>query len=87
MLSTGEQAADFLKVFHPILKASGQNISIACCDGEGWEGSRSQLAGLQEAGAEDAIEIVTSHGYTAPQESLSTQRDECVSSLTEPTPF
>ncbi|KAE9972188.1 hypothetical protein EG328_005153 [Venturia inaequalis] len=66
MLSTGEQAADFLKVFHPVLKASGLNTTIACCDGEGWEGARERLSGIKEEGAEDTLEIATSHGYTAP---------------------
>lgn len=66
MLSTGEQAADFLKVFHSILKASGFNTTIACCDGEGWEGARKQLSGVKEEGAEDTTEIATSHGYATP---------------------
>ncbi|TLD32483.1 hypothetical protein E2P81_ATG05459 [Venturia nashicola] len=66
MLSTGEQAADFLKVLHPILKASGLNTTIACCDGEGWEGARQRISGVKEEGAENTLEIATSHGYASP---------------------
>ncbi|QDS72161.1 hypothetical protein FKW77_004531 [Venturia effusa] len=65
MLSTGEEAADFLKILYPILQASGLSTTIGCCDGEGWEGTREQLAGLQKEGAEDTLGIVTTHGYTS----------------------
>jgi hypothetical protein len=66
MLSSGQQAADFLKVFHPILRASDLNTTIACCDGGGWEEARKQFVGLQEAGAEDTLEIASGHGYFSP---------------------
>jgi hypothetical protein len=66
MLSTGQQAADFLRIFHPMLKASGLNTTIVCCDGGGWEEARNQLSGLQEAGVEDTLEIASAHGYFSP---------------------
>jgi len=78
MLSTGQQAADFLKVFHPVLKASDLNTTIACCDGGGWEEARTQLSGLQEAGAEDTLDIVSAHGYlTYPNTPLNTKKRVC----------
>lgn len=78
MLSTGQQAADFLKVFHPVLKASDLNTTIACCDGGGWEEARTQLSGLQEAGAEDALDIVSAHGYlTHPNAPFNTTKRVC----------
>jgi hypothetical protein len=66
MLSTGQQAADFLKIFRPTLKASGLKTSIACCDGGGWEEAREQLQGIRQAGGEDLLDIVTAHGYKSP---------------------
>jgi hypothetical protein len=36
MLSSGAQAADFIKVLAPTIKAAGLNTTIACCDSEGW---------------------------------------------------
>lgn len=66
MLSSGKQAADFLEVFSPTLRESGLKTEIACCDGSGWEQQRERLAGIQQAGAESALSIVTSHGYSSP---------------------
>lgn len=66
MLSDGQQAADFIKVFHPILKASGFSTTIACCDAAGWEYQREMLEGIQAAGAENMLGVVTSHGYNTP---------------------
>jgi hypothetical protein len=82
MLSTGQQAADFLKIFHPILKASGLNTTIACCDGGGWEESRKQLSGLQGAGAEDTLEIASGHGYfSPPRTAFNTTKRVCASHI------
>ncbi|KAF2168809.1 glycoside hydrolase family 30 protein [Zasmidium cellare ATCC 36951] len=66
MLSSGQQAADFLKVFAPTLEASGLKTEIACCDGSGWEEQRSRLEGIQQAGAESTLGLVTAHGYSSP---------------------
>ncbi|KAK4499809.1 hypothetical protein PRZ48_007995 [Zasmidium cellare] len=66
MLSSGQQAADFLEVFSPTLEASGLKTKIACCDGSGWEEERSRLEGIQQAGAESTLGIVTAHGYSSP---------------------
>lgn len=66
MLSSGQQAADFLEVFFPTLKRSGLKTEIACCDGSGWEQERERLTGIQQAGAESTLAIVTAHGYSSP---------------------
>ncbi|KAI6868741.1 hypothetical protein KC343_g4428 [Hortaea werneckii] len=63
MLSDGQQAADFLEVFYPTLQASGLDTEIACCDGSGWDQSRERIEGIQAAGAENTLGLVTSHGY------------------------
>ena len=65
MQSNGQQAADFLKVLYPTLQKSGLATQIACCDGSGWEQNRERLTGIQEAGYEDTLGIVTSHGYSS----------------------
>lgn len=66
MLSSSRQAADFLGIFSPILRKSGLKTEIACCDGSGWEQQRSRLEGVQQAGAESTLGIVTAHGYSSP---------------------
>ncbi|KAK6386626.1 hypothetical protein LTR65_008825 [Meristemomyces frigidus] len=66
MQSDGQQAADFLKILYPTLKQAGLTTEIACCDGSGWEQQRERLTGIQEAGEEDTLGLVTSHGYSSP---------------------
>ncbi|KAK5700055.1 hypothetical protein LTR97_006190 [Elasticomyces elasticus] len=64
MQSDGRQAADFIEVLHPTLQAAGLKTEIACCDGSGWQQNRERLTGIQEAGDEDLIGLVTAHGYS-----------------------
>jgi O-glycosyl hydrolase len=66
MLSNGTQAADFIKVFEPTLRAAGLDTKIICCDGAGWNYQASMLKGIQDAGAETLLDVVTSHGYSDP---------------------
>lgn len=65
MQSDGQQAADFLKVLYPTLKAAGLSTQIACCDGSGWEQQRERLEGIQAAGEEYTLGLVTAHGYSS----------------------
>ena len=65
MRSSGQQAADFIKVLYPTLKAANfSDVKIACCDAEGW-GTQNQMAGqLRSSGVEDMVGLITSHEYT-----------------------
>ena len=65
MQSSGQQAADFLEILYPTLRAAGLSTEIACCDGSGWEQNRERLTGIQEAGEEPALGLVTAHGYSS----------------------
>lgn len=65
MQSSGQQAADFITVLAPALKAAGLKTQIACCDGSGWEQNRARITGIQAAGAENDLGLVTSHGYSS----------------------
>ena len=65
MQSSGQQAADFLEILYPTLEKAGLNTQIACCDGSGWEQNRQRLTGIQQAGQESALGLVTSHGYSS----------------------
>ena len=65
MQSNGQQAADFIEVLYPTLKKAGLNTQIACCDGSGWEQNRERLTGIQQAGKENELGLVTSHGYSS----------------------
>ncbi|EPE34762.1 (Trans)glycosidase [Glarea lozoyensis ATCC 20868] len=65
MQSSGQQAADFIKILYPTLQKAGLTTQIACCDGSGWEQQRERLTGVQQAGYENEIGLVTSHGYSS----------------------
>jgi hypothetical protein len=65
MQSSGQQAADFIKILYPTLQKAKLDTKIACCDGSGWEQQRERLTGLQQAGYESEIGLVTSHGYSS----------------------
>ncbi|MCJ1438235.1 hypothetical protein MMC27_007622 [Xylographa pallens] len=65
MQSSGQQAADFLDILYPTLQKAGLKTQIACCDGSGWEQNRERLTGIQQAGKEDTLGLVTAHGYSS----------------------
>ena len=65
MQSSGQQAADFLEILYPTIQKAGLKTQIACCDGSGWEQNRERLTGIQQAGKEDTLGLVTSHGYSS----------------------
>lgn len=47
MRSTGQQAADFIRVLRPTLdKSNFTGVQITCCDAEGWNSQQSMLSGL-----------------------------------------
>jgi O-glycosyl hydrolase len=66
MLSSGTQAADFIKVLYPTLQSAGlSNVSITCCYATGWNTQRTMTADLITAGAEDMVGRITSHSYSS----------------------
>ncbi|MCJ1292420.1 hypothetical protein MMC34_003970 [Xylographa carneopallida] len=65
MQSSGQQAADFLEILYPTLQRAGLKTQIACCDGSGWEQNRDRLTGIQQAGKENTLGLVTAHGYSS----------------------
>ena len=65
MQSSAQQAADFLEILYPTLEKAGLKTQIACCDGSGWEQNRQRLTGIQQAGQESTLGLVTSHGYSS----------------------
>jgi len=66
MRSTGQQAADFIKVLSKTLKDNNLgHIGINCCDSTGWQ-IAGQVAGqIKSSGAEDLLYAITSHEYTS----------------------
>ncbi|CAG8955265.1 hypothetical protein HYFRA_00011247 [Hymenoscyphus fraxineus] len=75
MLSSGAQAADFIKVLAPTIAAANLSTTIACCDSEGWANQGTMTAQIKSASAESLISTVTSHSYTSsPGNPLSTSR-------------
>jgi len=82
MQSNGRQAADFLQVLYPTLQVSGLSTKIACCDGSGWEQNRAVLTGIQQAGYEYTLDVVSSHGYSSrPGVPFNTIKRTCESTL------
>lgn len=76
MLSSGTQAADFIKVLHPALASAGlSNVGINCCDMVGWNDQITATAQLISAGVEGMISRITSHGYSSdPTSTMKTSR-------------
>jgi hypothetical protein len=68
MQSNGQQEADFLKVLYPTLKRSGLKTQIACCDATGWDAQQEMLTGIQAAGQEGTLGLVTGHGYSSTED-------------------
>lgn len=66
MQSDGQQAADFLKILYPTFQKKRLSTGLVCCDAAGWEEGRERLEGIQEAGYENTLDIVSSHGYNDP---------------------
>lgn len=66
MITNGTQSADFLRVLAPTLKAAGLDTKITCCDAAGWKSQARMQAGIQAAGVENLVDVVTAHGYSSP---------------------
>ncbi|KAF2656586.1 glycoside hydrolase family 30 protein [Lophiostoma macrostomum CBS 122681] len=73
MRSSGQQAADFIKVLRPTLdRANMTGVKIACCDAEGWSSQGSMLGAM--GSVEGMLGVVTAHSYTSqPTTPLSTK--------------
>ncbi|KAL5326394.1 hypothetical protein ACEPPN_004078 [Leptodophora sp. 'Broadleaf-Isolate-01'] len=66
MLSSGTQAADFIKVLSPTLKAANlSHIAITCCESTGWSDTINKVSHLKSAGVEPQLGVITSHTYTS----------------------
>ncbi|KAH7100948.1 glycoside hydrolase [Auriculariales sp. MPI-PUGE-AT-0066] len=66
MRSTGTQAADFIKVLSPALKAANlSSVQITCCDSMGWSNQITMTNELKSAGVESSIGVITSHAYSS----------------------
>ena len=64
MQSDGYQAADVIPALSVALDGIGlPEVGISCCEGQGWSYARDLLAEVQDAGAEGALSIITTHTY------------------------
>lgn len=68
MVMNGTQAADFVKVLAPALRANPNftDTKIACCDATGWRAQADLTRGLAAGGADGLVGVVTGHGYSSP---------------------
>ncbi|KAK0621379.1 glycoside hydrolase family 30 protein [Bombardia bombarda] len=76
MRSSGQQAADFIKVLYPTIQAANltDGPGIVCCDSEGWGNQVSMTNAIKSAGAESMLKTITSHTYTGgPSGAMSTR--------------
>ncbi|KAF8849815.1 glycoside hydrolase [Acephala macrosclerotiorum] len=75
ILLFGTQAADFIKILSPTIKAANLSTGIACCDSEGWSNQRSMTSQIKSAGVESLLSIIASHSYTSsPGSPISTSK-------------
>ncbi len=59
------QAADFVKVLGPTLRAGRLPVQIACCDAEGWDLAPGYTSAIMnDPQARAYVHTMTSHGYT-----------------------
>jgi len=66
MLSSGTQAADFVKVLRPTLdRANFTSVGINCCEATGWNVAKQHQQQIAAAGAESLVYAITSHEYTS----------------------
>ena len=77
MQSDGYQAADEISALAVALQGIGlTSVNISCCEGQGWSYARDILAEVQDAGAEGALGLITTHTYkgepATPDEPLNT---------------
>ncbi|KAK3386194.1 glycoside hydrolase family 30 protein [Podospora didyma] len=64
MQSNGYQAADSIFAMAVALGGLGLNsVGISCCEGQGWSYAKNILAEIQNAGAEGALSLITTHTY------------------------
>ncbi|KAJ4367659.1 hypothetical protein N0V83_007244 [Neocucurbitaria cava] len=64
MRSSGQQAADFIKVLRPTLdKANYTDVKVTCCDAEGWSSQQGMMSGL--SGVSNMLGTITGHSYTS----------------------
>ncbi|KAG0651887.1 hypothetical protein D0Z07_0827 [Hyphodiscus hymeniophilus] len=64
MGTSGAQAADFINVLYPTLKAANLSTGISCCDGSGWYAESVYTSGLASVASKLAIR--SSHPYSTP---------------------
>ncbi|KAH8710044.1 glycoside hydrolase superfamily [Phaeosphaeriaceae sp. PMI808] len=66
MLSSGTQAADFIKVLRPTLDRNNlTSVGINCCEATGWNVASQHAQQIISAGAEPLVYAITSHEYSS----------------------
>ncbi len=72
MNMTSAQMADFVKILGQALRASQLHSQIVCCDTIGWHAAQSYANAItQDLSANNAVSIISSHGYgSAPNSPL-----------------
>ncbi|CAI6258015.1 unnamed protein product [Periconia digitata] len=66
MLSSGTQAADFIKVLRPTLDRNNlTSVGINCCEGTGWNVANQHASQIASAGALGSVYAITSHEYSS----------------------
>ncbi|CAE7213251.1 hypothetical protein P3342_012516 [Pyrenophora teres f. teres] len=82
MESTGQQAADFIKVLAPTVKAAGLNLKLTCCDATGADAQKAMLPGL--APVDNLYDVLTTHGYSSdPTSPLITSKKQWMTEVSD----
>lgn len=64
--SNATEAVSFIPILYDTLQSGGfSNVSITCCDAEGWDDQITYTAGLISGGVEKYLGVITSHAYSS----------------------
>jgi O-glycosyl hydrolase len=71
MLSGAAEASSFIPILYKTLASNNlSNVTMTCCDAEGWPDQVTITKGLVSAGMEAYLGVITSHMYTGDPNSV-----------------
>ncbi len=63
MLMTPAQAVELMRVFGPMVRASGLGLKVTCCDASTWGAGAAYMEAMATSGADAFVDVVTAHEY------------------------
>jgi O-glycosyl hydrolase len=63
--SNAAEAVSFIPTLYKTVQAANLNVTLTCCDAEGWNSQKTFTAGLVSGGMEQYLGVITGHAYTS----------------------